>query len=235
MPSDGSIWDVYRDEMLALGKPDPGPYVGGDTSAFHLAHDVEQAWEEYAPFALHEVNAYGAWMASAGIGARGRLRDHGRRRRAPRHRAVPGAHARRPGAEIRAKGEFGFTIFHPMAGGVPPAMAWESLHLFEHEVLPQLGAGDAGIVRGGSVGPMLFINGEWRDAASGATFDSRNPATGEVIGQAADAGVADVHAAIEAADAAFGRGRPAPRTSGRRTSPRRTSSCSSGARRWPSS
>ena len=50
---------------------------------------------------------------------------------------------------------------------------------------------------------MLFINGEWRDAASGATFDSRNPATGEVIGQAADAGVADVHAAIEAADAAF--------------------------------
>ena len=36
---------------------------------------------------------------------------------------------------------FGFTIFHPMAGGVPPAMAWESLHLFEREVLPQLGSG----------------------------------------------------------------------------------------------
>ena len=29
---------------------------------------------------------------------------------------------------------------------------------------------------------MLFINGEWRDAASGATFESHNPATGEVIG-----------------------------------------------------
>ena len=50
---------------------------------------------------------------------------------------------------------------------------------------------------------MLFINGKWQDAASGATFDSRNPATGEVIGQAADAGVADVRDAIEAADAAF--------------------------------
>ncbi len=50
---------------------------------------------------------------------------------------------------------------------------------------------------------MLFINGKWQDAASGATFDSRNPATGEVIGQAADAGVADARDAIEAADTAF--------------------------------
>src|SRR4051812_47780574 len=51
---------------------------------------------------------------------------------------------------------------------------------------------------------MLYINGEWRDAASGATFASTNPATGEEIGTAADGGVADARAAIEAADAAFG-------------------------------
>src|SRR3954465_6919083 len=50
---------------------------------------------------------------------------------------------------------------------------------------------------------MLFINGEWRDAVSGAPFESHNPATGEVIGTAADAGVADVQAAVAAADAAF--------------------------------
>jgi succinate-semialdehyde dehydrogenase/glutarate-semialdehyde dehydrogenase len=51
---------------------------------------------------------------------------------------------------------------------------------------------------------MLYINGTWRPAASGAAFESRNPATGEVIGTAADGGVADVQAAVEAADAAFG-------------------------------
>jgi succinate-semialdehyde dehydrogenase / glutarate-semialdehyde dehydrogenase len=51
---------------------------------------------------------------------------------------------------------------------------------------------------------MLYINGEWRSAASGATFESHNPATGEVIGTAADAGAVDVHAAVDAADAAFG-------------------------------
>ena len=138
MPSDGSIWDAYRDEMLQLGKHDPGPFVGGDTSAFHLAHDVEQGWAEYAPFALHEVNAYGEWMASAGIGAEGgyvttddtdALRATGQYRVLTPDDLV---------AEIRAKGEYGFTIFHPMVGGLPPAAAWESLHLFEHEVLPQL-------------------------------------------------------------------------------------------------
>ena len=50
---------------------------------------------------------------------------------------------------------------------------------------------------------MLYINGEWREAASGATFESRNPATGEVIDSVADAGVDDVRAAVDAAAAAF--------------------------------
>jgi succinate-semialdehyde dehydrogenase/glutarate-semialdehyde dehydrogenase len=50
---------------------------------------------------------------------------------------------------------------------------------------------------------MLYINGEWRDATSGETFASTNPATGEVIGHAADAGVDDAREAIGAADAAF--------------------------------
>jgi succinate-semialdehyde dehydrogenase/glutarate-semialdehyde dehydrogenase len=50
---------------------------------------------------------------------------------------------------------------------------------------------------------MLFIAGEWREAASGKRFASKNPATGEVIGEVADGGVEDVRAAIDAADAAF--------------------------------
>jgi alkanesulfonate monooxygenase SsuD/methylene tetrahydromethanopterin reductase-like flavin-dependent oxidoreductase (luciferase family) len=140
MPSDGSIWDVYRDEMLALGKPDPGPFVGGDTSAFHLAHDVEQGWKQYAPFALHEMNAYGQWMASAGIGREGgyvTTDDTEALRATGQYRVLtPDDLA----AEIREKGEYGFTLFHPLVGGVPPAMGWESLHLFEHEVLPRLTA-----------------------------------------------------------------------------------------------
>src|SRR5262245_1804216 len=49
----------------------------------------------------------------------------------------------------------------------------------------------------------LFVNGEWQDALSGKTFSVRNPATGEVIAEIADGGVAETRAAIEAAHAAF--------------------------------
>jgi aldehyde dehydrogenase (NAD+) len=49
----------------------------------------------------------------------------------------------------------------------------------------------------------LLIDGELRAAASGATFEDIGPWTGEVVGVAADAGPADVDAAIAAARTAF--------------------------------
>ncbi|RYE39982.1 MAG: aldehyde dehydrogenase family protein, partial [Hyphomicrobiales bacterium] len=45
----------------------------------------------------------------------------------------------------------------------------------------------------------LLIGGRWVDAASGAEFKTHDPATGEVLGVVADAGVADVDAAVAAA------------------------------------
>ena len=50
---------------------------------------------------------------------------------------------------------------------------------------------------------MLYIDGNWTSAASGRTFDSCNPATGEVIDSVADGGADDTRAAIDAAAAAF--------------------------------
>jgi aldehyde dehydrogenase (NAD+) len=49
----------------------------------------------------------------------------------------------------------------------------------------------------------LFIDGELREASSGATFDNINPATEEVLGVVADADAADMDAAIAAARRAF--------------------------------
>ncbi|MPY95635.1 MAG: aldehyde dehydrogenase family protein, partial [Acidimicrobiia bacterium] len=55
----------------------------------------------------------------------------------------------------------------------------------------------------GRVRDVLYINGEWRDAESGATFEVTDPASGKVVGEVADGGRADAAAAIAAADAAF--------------------------------
>lgn len=52
----------------------------------------------------------------------------------------------------------------------------------------------------------LLIGNQWRDAASGKTFATVNPATGEVITHLADAGAADLEAAVAAARKAFDSG-----------------------------
>jgi len=51
--------------------------------------------------------------------------------------------------------------------------------------------------------PVLYINGQLRPAAGAATYSNVSPASGEVIGEAADASPADLDAAVAAARRAF--------------------------------
>jgi aldehyde dehydrogenase (NAD+) len=54
----------------------------------------------------------------------------------------------------------------------------------------------------------LFINGEFVDALQGKTFETKNPATGELLTDIAEAGAEDVELAVRAARAAFEDGSP---------------------------
>src|ERR671915_695107 len=49
----------------------------------------------------------------------------------------------------------------------------------------------------------MFIDGEWCDAASGATVDATSPATGESLGPVAEGDREDAQRAIAAANDAF--------------------------------
>ncbi len=49
----------------------------------------------------------------------------------------------------------------------------------------------------------MFINGKWVEAASGKTFPSYNPATGEVMAQVAEGDREDIDRAVKAARKAF--------------------------------
>jgi succinate-semialdehyde dehydrogenase / glutarate-semialdehyde dehydrogenase len=59
--------------------------------------------------------------------------------------------------------------------------------------------GDADVIDG----QTLYVDGKWSAAADGGVFEVTDPATGSVIGHAADAGAADAEQAIGAAAAAF--------------------------------
>src|SRR5438046_10185131 len=58
----------------------------------------------------------------------------------------------------------------------------------------------------------LLIGGKWLDSVSGKTFETINPATGEVICQVAEGDKADVDKAVKAGRKAFEEG-PWPKTS----------------------
>src|SRR3989449_10914274 len=60
---------------------------------------------------------------------------------------------------------------------------------------------------------MNYIGGKWVGAHAGRTFDSRDPATGEVVGRCVDSGPEDIDKAVKAATEACESWRriPAPR------------------------
>ena len=53
---------------------------------------------------------------------------------------------------------------------------------------------------------QLFINGQWVDAASGKTFETPNPATGETLARIAEGDIEDIDRAVQAARRAFEEG-----------------------------
>ena len=50
---------------------------------------------------------------------------------------------------------------------------------------------------------QLFINGQWADAASGKSFETPNPATGETLARVAEGEAEDIDRAVRAARRAF--------------------------------
>jgi hypothetical protein len=129
------VWEFYRDEVQVLGGTDPGPCPIGENRTVALATDVEEGWERMGPYFLHEANAYGAWQAQDDV--------------ASPYRSVDGVDDLRAGGsyavvtpdqlveELRAA-PFPFVMLHPMCGGIPADLAWSSLRLLEHRVMPAL-------------------------------------------------------------------------------------------------
>jgi len=136
-PPTEELYADYREAMAALGK-EASPFAAyrRSTLFLHVAEDPEAAWAKILPNLLHANNNYASWMSD-------------RRHTAPFDAAADGQ-------ALRATGKFkvltpeqcvqlaradGMLYFTPLTGGIDPSIAWESLHLFEREVLPRLREG----------------------------------------------------------------------------------------------
>jgi alkanesulfonate monooxygenase SsuD/methylene tetrahydromethanopterin reductase-like flavin-dependent oxidoreductase (luciferase family) len=124
VPSDPTWWKFYRDEMLKLGKADPGAAMPvGGSHVTVLTRDVETAWRVMAPYFLHDTNAYGAWKVAAGEDTRMTF--------------MPMSIRCAPQTSITSLHQSRCQLaYHPLCGGMPIDLAWDGLELFEKDLLP---------------------------------------------------------------------------------------------------
>jgi alkanesulfonate monooxygenase SsuD/methylene tetrahydromethanopterin reductase-like flavin-dependent oxidoreductase (luciferase family) len=135
IPSAPELHEVYRAERIRLGHPDPGPRLRSLGNFLHLAEDPDRAWERIAPYVLRENNAYARWAAEQGVQT-----PYSFCHDAAELRATARYPVLRPEellAQMAGMGPWDTVLFHPLAGGMDPGLAWDSLRLFETRVLPE--------------------------------------------------------------------------------------------------
>jgi alkanesulfonate monooxygenase SsuD/methylene tetrahydromethanopterin reductase-like flavin-dependent oxidoreductase (luciferase family) len=105
-----------------------------DTAMLHIAEDPDKAWAELGKYFLHEATTYAGWQTPdihsavhSHATTAEELRAEGIYRVLTPEQCVE---------ENKAKGEFATAVLHPMVGGMPPEIGWESLRLFVDKVQP---------------------------------------------------------------------------------------------------
>jgi len=134
---DPKLEQVYRDACAEHGTQPSlflNPTRDVPTSSF-VAADPDRAWRELGPYLLHDAQMYAAWMGESGSVSKSVAksvdelrRENGAYRIFTPEQAI---------AQIRKNG---MLMLQPLAGGIPPKLAWPSLELLAAKVLPALKA-----------------------------------------------------------------------------------------------
>ncbi|MBN7797658.1 LLM class flavin-dependent oxidoreductase [Parahaliea mediterranea] len=134
VPGNPEAFAHYREACAELGRETPQSGGGVGPAFLHIAENVEQAWEQILPHALHEANCYAQWEKEGGIvGLYNKPQTEDTLRENPEYRVVTPEEC----IELfRQLGPDGRAFVHPLMGGLDPQLAWSSLRLLEEKVLP---------------------------------------------------------------------------------------------------
>jgi alkanesulfonate monooxygenase SsuD/methylene tetrahydromethanopterin reductase-like flavin-dependent oxidoreductase (luciferase family) len=133
--ADPSLETTYREQCQQSGTT-PGMCLIPDAASattMYVAHDVDRAWEQLGPFMLHDALMYAQWLGDSAAASKSTaltidaLRDEG-----GAYRVLT------PSQAVEYIGRHGALALHPLCGGCPPELAWETLELVASEVLPAL-------------------------------------------------------------------------------------------------
>jgi alkanesulfonate monooxygenase SsuD/methylene tetrahydromethanopterin reductase-like flavin-dependent oxidoreductase (luciferase family) len=132
---DPRLQQIYAEESAAVGFDQGFCALPSGPGFVFVAEDPDATWPKVGPHALFDAQTYESWQEG------------------PQRSAVdvPGATT---WEDVRASGVYqvvtpdecvamaedpsGTVLLHPLMGGIPPELAWESLQLFERAVLPRV-------------------------------------------------------------------------------------------------
>jgi alkanesulfonate monooxygenase SsuD/methylene tetrahydromethanopterin reductase-like flavin-dependent oxidoreductase (luciferase family) len=136
MNADPTLAVAYREEAERIGFDGGFVMVPEGPTFLHVTDDPDRAWSEIAPYLLYETQTYASFQ-TAGQHSLPRVDADTAEdlKRSPQHWVgTPDDIA----ARATALGPMAALNFHPLAGGLPPDLAWASLELFAEKVLPTL-------------------------------------------------------------------------------------------------
>lgn len=131
------LFAAYDDEAKKHGHPTglyQAPPEGYPLSLF-VADDLDKAWQEIGPYMLHDAKMYAQWLAGGGLKTSTlstSLTVESMREEKGSYQIVT------PDQALALIEQYGALALQPLAGGVPPNIAWCSLKLIEEKVLAKL-------------------------------------------------------------------------------------------------
>lgn len=138
VPGQMGLWEAYRRECIALGKPDPGPETPLGPVFLWIAEDVEAAWQMLMPHVLNQITEYARFMGESyaqDIGPYRGATDPAAVRANPAYRVLTPDEAIALGHSLGGSGRL---YVSPLLGGLPIDAAWRMLKLFDSRVRPHL-------------------------------------------------------------------------------------------------
>jgi alkanesulfonate monooxygenase SsuD/methylene tetrahydromethanopterin reductase-like flavin-dependent oxidoreductase (luciferase family) len=129
------LYDAYRQELAALGKPNSRQWRDIGTGFFVVADDPDREWARMTPYIAHELSSYRAWIGQSGDentafpeGDLSAVRATG---------AYPILTQEDGVKYALERGADGDLSVHPLISGLPPEIGWEQLRRFEG-IIPRI-------------------------------------------------------------------------------------------------
>jgi alkanesulfonate monooxygenase SsuD/methylene tetrahydromethanopterin reductase-like flavin-dependent oxidoreductase (luciferase family) len=133
---DKDLSQLYRDECVRLGKEPGMVLMPKGPGTLYVAEDPDKAWAQIGEHLLHDAMTYHTWQ-SADI--RSHVNSHASTVEELRAEGVYQVLTPEECVTLAGElGSYGSFTHHPLCGGTPPDLGWESLQLFADQVLPRL-------------------------------------------------------------------------------------------------